>query len=120
MFANEGTELVRLWAFLVLVEDWMETASDESTGAVSLPEGRSATEPRGLSDETLPGILDLMELRREREDSLVSEREKEGYFWKPGSSFSPLDGWFPMVEGCDVSTERVLRRRRGGGIRGVG
>ena len=99
---SDGVEPVRLWAFLVLVPDWIDTASDESMGAPSFPVTRSAEEVLGLSDDTLPGILLLMELRNERDDSFVSERENEGYFWKPGSPPSPLEGWLPMVDSVDV------------------
>lgn len=75
-------------------------ASVASTGAPSFPGvTRSDVDPRGLSLDTFPGIFDLIELRMEREDSLVSDRENEGYLLNPASSAppSPLEGWFPIV-----------------------
>lgn len=76
----------------------------ERTDAVSAalspldsPLERSA-EFLGLS--VLPGILERRE-RKDREESLVSERLKDGMDWKPASPepaepLPSLEGWLPM------------------------
>lgn len=106
--------------------DLTEAASDlSSTALVSRP----AEDDLGLSLE-LFGIFDRIADRIDLEDSLVSERLKEGYDFKSASlsaplSFSalPFEGWFPMVydaaelvvysrSGYDV--DRVPPRRRWG------
>jgi hypothetical protein len=82
----------------------MEATSDLS-GTAAPPSGRPALEDLGLS--LVLGIFDLMADRMEREDSLVSERLKDGYEAKPGSleplppaslAFLSFEGWFPILD----------------------
>ena len=60
-----------------LLADLIEPASDLSPW-LSVWE-RAVVEPRGLSVLRAPGILERMEPRKERRDSLVSDFEKDGY-----------------------------------------
>lgn len=60
-----------------LIPDLMDDASAFSGPPLSM--GRPALELRGLSVFE-PGILDLIELRNDRDDSLVSVLLKDGYF----------------------------------------
>ena len=83
--------------------DRTDPVSDLSPNKLLSSDGevRFAEDALGLSADrgTEPGILDLMELRKERDDSFVSDRENDGYLSKPGPSspeeplfFSPFDG----------------------------
>jgi len=64
---------------LVLTELLTDATSDLSADVDAPFPARAAEDDRGLSDFPLPGILERSWLRSEREDSLVSERPKEGY-----------------------------------------
>src|SRR5215469_2703511 len=64
---------------LALTELLTDAASDLSANVDEPFPARAAEDDRGLSDFPLPGILERSWLRSEREDSLVSERLKEGY-----------------------------------------
>jgi hypothetical protein len=89
----------------VLMEDLTDAASDLSRAAPL--SGRPTLDDLGLS--LVFGIFDLMADLMDRDDSLVSDRLKEGYEAKPGSlelpeplpPASPLllsfDGWFPIA-----------------------
>ncbi len=63
---------------LPLVADLIDAASERSAA----PESRFEREALGLSD-LVPGILDLMTPRKERDDSLVSDLLNDGYDCKP-------------------------------------
>lgn len=68
---------------LLLVDDFMEAASDLS------PSTKFEEDDLGLSRD-LDGIFDLIELRRDRVESFVSDLEKEGYESSDGPSFESV------------------------------
>jgi len=90
---------------LPLAEDLTEAASDLS------PRFSSVVDPLGLSVDFCPGIFDLIAVRKERDDSFVSDLLNDGYESREGPSpvgvsrpprFASLsfDGWLPMVVVC--------------------
>ena len=68
---------------LVLVADFVEAASDLSTLG---PASMFDRDVLGLSVFPLPGILDRIEPRKDRKDSLVSDLLKDGYDCSPSPS----------------------------------
>jgi hypothetical protein len=110
--------LFRDMADLALLPDFTEAASDFSAGASPFD---SMVEFRGLSVFPLPGILDRRE-RKERDESLVSDRLKDGYDCK-FSSRSPgapelfedeppsFEFWFPMIL-CQASIRDEMLQSR--------
>ena len=66
----------REWLDLPLAADLVDAASDLSTPPLLV--SRFCREVLGLSDFPLPGILDRIEPRKERDDSLVSDLLKDG------------------------------------------
>jgi len=112
----ESVRLARLCGDLPLLPDLTEATSDFS--------GRSPfasmVELRGLSVLVEPGILERRE-RNERDESLVSDRLKEGYDCRPSSPFpaalddaapASLEFWLPMVSQRqrEASSEREKSR----------
>jgi hypothetical protein len=92
---------VRLWGDLPLLPDLTDAASDFSGAS---PLERTA-ELLGLSVLAEPGILERSE-RKDRDESLVSERLKEGYDCRASSPLpaaledgapASLEFWLPMV-----------------------
>lgn len=91
---------------LPLVADFIDCASTLSTLVVDASPASCVLEARGLSVDSLLGILVRRALLKDRVDSLVSDLLKDGYESRLGPvgvceplllpSFS-FDGWLPML-----------------------
>ena len=66
-----------------LVADLVDATSDRSTPPLLV--SRLERDPLGLSNFPVPGILDRIDPRKEREDSLVSDLLKDGYDCRPSA-----------------------------------
>lgn len=78
-----------------------------SVGRSTVESPFASTEFLGLSDFRFPGILDRKE-RKDFDESLVSDREKDGYDWSPSPPFElpSLEDWLPMVSVIQVGKTR--------------
>lgn len=109
----------------VLIEDLMEAASDLSVLELGFP-ASPALEDLGLSDFP-PGIFERIDMRREREDSFVSDLEKEGSDSRPGPDPFPseplaLEGVLPISTSYPLkySIPKKLRNPFSRGAKDIG
>jgi hypothetical protein len=114
---SESERLTLLCGDLPLFPDLTEAASDLS--GTSLLD--SMAELLGLSVLPEPGILERSE-RNERDESLVSDRLKEGYDCKTSSLLAAgledaapasLELWLPMVSQCQRGSNSGMEKVKG-------